>query len=267
MEVKIMPKSSIIKEIANNSISLEVALNRLKLIASDTNNKEIEQWANNELRGYDEQAQLPEYRKTKSNLIEYSGINGNFQVTNTPLPLDFISEEYREKIKEVKLYQNVITLEQIAQSDTKSITYVNLSYLAPNVYENSDRVIQCTSIRQVIPVPLYQEVIAKIKLKLQDILIALENEYGCLDALENDTSYIREKDLRKMNSHINNEIQDSQIFIVGDKNSTLKNNKFKPVYTTGPRREKWYSKIAWNVIVPIAVALITAAIVWWLGLN
>ena len=47
-----MAKSKIIKELANNDISLEVALNRLMIIASDIENEELSQWAERELNGY-----------------------------------------------------------------------------------------------------------------------------------------------------------------------------------------------------------------------
>jgi len=40
-----MAKSKVIKELANNEISLEVALNRLLIIASDIENDELAQWA------------------------------------------------------------------------------------------------------------------------------------------------------------------------------------------------------------------------------
>ncbi len=47
-----MAKSRIIKELANNEISLEVAFNRLLIIASDIENEELINWATNELNGY-----------------------------------------------------------------------------------------------------------------------------------------------------------------------------------------------------------------------
>ena len=47
-----MAKSKIITELANNSISLGVALNRLFVIASDIENEELQQWAECELHGY-----------------------------------------------------------------------------------------------------------------------------------------------------------------------------------------------------------------------
>ena len=39
-----MAKSKIIKELANNSISLDVALSRLFIIASDIGDDELQQW-------------------------------------------------------------------------------------------------------------------------------------------------------------------------------------------------------------------------------
>lgn len=46
-----MAKSKIIKELANKEISIEVELNRLLIIASDIDNKELIQWAKNESNG------------------------------------------------------------------------------------------------------------------------------------------------------------------------------------------------------------------------
>ena len=59
-----MAKSKIIKEIANKEISLEVAFNRLLIIASDVGNQNLIDWATNELDGYPSQARIPSYRKS-----------------------------------------------------------------------------------------------------------------------------------------------------------------------------------------------------------
>ena len=47
-----MAKSTIIKELANNQISMEVALQRLMIIASDLENEELSAWAEAELSVY-----------------------------------------------------------------------------------------------------------------------------------------------------------------------------------------------------------------------
>jgi len=83
-----MAKSKIIKGIANKEISLEVAFNRLLIIASDIGNQDLIDWATNELNGYPNQAQIPSYRKSGLGQIIYSGINGTFQITAQPFLME-----------------------------------------------------------------------------------------------------------------------------------------------------------------------------------
>lgn len=63
-----MAKSKIIKELANNGILFEVAINRLLIIASDINNKELAQWAEKELNGYSSKDVIPPYRVIKNTM-------------------------------------------------------------------------------------------------------------------------------------------------------------------------------------------------------
>lgn len=74
-----MAKSKIIKELANNQISMEVALQRLMIIASDLGNEELLTWTETELQGYSPSDTLPEYRNIHSTYFVYSGINGGVQ--------------------------------------------------------------------------------------------------------------------------------------------------------------------------------------------
>lgn len=60
-----MVKSKVIKELANNEISLEVALNRLLIISSDINNEELALLAEKELSGYLTDDVVPDYRVVK----------------------------------------------------------------------------------------------------------------------------------------------------------------------------------------------------------
>ena len=58
-----MAKSNIIKQLANNEVSVSTALNRLLIIASDIENDELYSWVDQELNGYEVYDNLPEYRK------------------------------------------------------------------------------------------------------------------------------------------------------------------------------------------------------------
>ena len=75
-----MAKSKIIRELVNEEISLDSALTRLIVIANDIGNEDLVKWAEQELTGYPDADELPDYRKGNGGLIVYTGINGNFQV-------------------------------------------------------------------------------------------------------------------------------------------------------------------------------------------
>lgn len=81
-----MAKSKIIKELANNQISMEVALQRLMIIASDLGNEELLTWTETELQGYSPSDTLPEYRNIHSTYFVYSGINGGSKLRTVRLP-------------------------------------------------------------------------------------------------------------------------------------------------------------------------------------
>ena len=116
-----MAKSKIIKALANNEISMEIALNRLLIIASDLDNDSLADWAAAELHGYSKGMELPEYRKKKSMHFTYSGINGGFQVTNIPFTYLEIIATHDENAFDVPIMDSVSTLQGfIDNSDNTS---------------------------------------------------------------------------------------------------------------------------------------------------
>lgn len=116
-----MAKSKIIKELANKEVSLEVAFNRLLIIASDLNNDDLVNWATNELNGYSKDSKIPKYREGKMGHIVYSGINGRIQVNNQPLPLSIFDKELLDYIRINYFDQDIATIEQFAFGDNGNI--------------------------------------------------------------------------------------------------------------------------------------------------
>lgn len=99
-----MPKSQIIKDVVEDNVSLEKSLTRLLVLAKDVNNKQLEVWVQKELNGYSQEDELPQYRRADCPLLEYSRINGNFQVTNVPLPQHWLEKETFDMISTVPIY-------------------------------------------------------------------------------------------------------------------------------------------------------------------
>ena len=57
-----MPKSKIIKELANGTVDTLIALKRTKVLLTGFDNVELNTWINNEITGYPKDAKIPTYR-------------------------------------------------------------------------------------------------------------------------------------------------------------------------------------------------------------
>lgn len=219
-----MAKSKVIKELASNEISLEVALNRLLIIASDIENEELAQWVENELNGYPAGAELPAYRIVDNTYFVYSGINGRFQVKNAPLPLYEILGVDKGQYS-FRIFDGVNSLTTQMTGEYKYGR--DLTALAGIILAKTG--ISCTSITQLVPQNAIENVISAIKSKLLKVLIKLDKEYGCLDELDIDITEKDPEEVRKINAMIINYIFEDKSIRIGDKNridgTEIKNGK------------------------------------------
>ena len=261
-----MAKSNIIKDIVNDEINISTALNRLLIIASDTNNSELMRWAECELSGYKKGEQLPDYRIVQNSNIVYTGINGNLQVTRQPLPMSFVSKEDQEFIKTVEIRDAIASLELlVTENGAKNHLVRDLTWLSGEIAKNSSHGVNCiicVSITQEIPQNTIQNIIGEIKTRLLRALLSLEKAYGCLDNLDIDISVKSSREIERTNQVINN-------YIIGDKNNinrdTTKNEISES--TSHEQREPWYKKLFWKLVISIIVVVIGAAIILWLNLK
>lgn len=177
-----MPKSRIIKEIAESTASIEMSLNRVYLLASDVDNEEIMKWAEKELQGYGNDDELPSYRTCRNYSVQYSGINGMMNVKNAILQPCYFKKETIEKITHIRIRDSIRSIEE--KVNTKEDIRIDLGLYVGEVYECSGQMIKCTNISQLLPAFLLQDILSNVKQKIIRELIAFEKEYGCLDELE-----------------------------------------------------------------------------------
>lgn len=211
-----MAKSTIIKELANNQISMEVALQRLMIIASDLENEELSACAEAELHGYSQSDTLPEYRNIRSIHFLYSGINGSFKVTNCPFTFTSILEEKLSNIYNVPIMDSVSSLQDFVDNPDKKSYRRDFSMLNGYVLQRTG--IQCTSIYQTVPLNFLQKILSQIKTILMHVFLKLDKEYGCLDDLDVDTTTKTPEEVEKINEVVNNYIFIDNSINVGDKN-------------------------------------------------
>lgn len=204
-EVKSMAKSTIIKQLVNNEVSLTVVLRRIYVLANDIENDKAKEWAFLELNGYKSEDQLPDYRVFNSCELHYTGINGAYQVTNQPLSLTWLKPETVNDITQHRIIAPVSEIENNAAA-TDAYLVKDRSYLAGEVYEKSNdgfQGIQCFSIQQVVPTAQFARIINSITNIALNILLELDRVYGKLDDLDIGSGKISKKDKTDLFKNLN----------------------------------------------------------------
>ena len=232
-----MSKSKIIKDIVNEEVPLSQSLTRLQVIAYDLKNKSLERWAEDELTGYTDEENVPEYRLKHSINFNYSGINNMVHlVKNVNLNPSLLGTDVLEQTVNISFKQSVSALESLLQEEGNSI-YLDRSIYATEVEKNSNGAIQCMSIRQIVSKSDVQAILAEIKNRLLKSLLLLEEEFGCLDELDINIENEPSAKIKRINYEINNSILNIQ--------EDFSEN----------REDSLYNKITWKIIIPIVVAV------------
>lgn len=216
-----MAKSSIIRDLASGDASVEVALNRLYVIAHDLENESLISWIEKELNGYkDDDDCLPEYRIIKGLFIRGSGINGRFQVTNQPIPITYFPEEFRDEIVTSKIYDGIKAFDKYITAN-ESIGR-DLTFSAGYIAQTTG--IQYVSIEGIINKSDIINILSTVKTKVIKTLVALEKEFGNLDGLDINIDEISASKLDSINNYVLQIIDNS--IKVGDNNKIVKSNFF-----------------------------------------
>jgi hypothetical protein len=178
-----MSKSKIIKDLVNDSVSLETSLTRLKIILNDLNKPDLLNWVDNELTGnFGDTSLIPDYRKRKALLYAmFSGVGNGYYVTNKKIPLNRVSEQI--------LNSSLNYLENIKLNNNDLLIDINPKFIERSVIDGSEE----GQISRVVwdlgaATSVAQDILPKIKQRALDILLLLEKEFGNLDEYDIDLS-------------------------------------------------------------------------------
>ena len=201
-----------------------VALKRAKVLLSEFENEAILKWINYELIGYPEDADLPDYRKTRGNLFGsyFKGsMASHITYKNVSLPLGKMPEDLREALLTIQFRQSVDSLNKLLEDSTVKegqLGKVVSAELFPSIaLSNNDPYMIITSARVVFDGQSIKRIFAAIENRLLDILILLEKEFGNLDELDLDCSSKSEDDIKKISDKI-------VVIIYNDMRVTIGNN-------------------------------------------
>jgi len=212
--------SDILNDLVNDQISLSVALNKTKVLATRIDNQALLNWVNSELKGYPNFDSVPDYRSTQGTVIG-DFTNGRQHVTNYPLPLPELGDDMDEKIRQFRTVDSVTTLEAFfdipVTENRDSLVFPfpeGMRSSLEDILRNSNGpYFQLINVGIKVPFHFATSVLASVKDKLLEFMLALEKEFG----IESEIS-----DLQGNNAKIN--------YIM---NNTITNNGDGNVVNTG----------------------------------
>ena len=181
-------RSKIIKDLIMDKINVLQAMQSLSFMLEDINDteSEIKKWVNNEINGYKNQSDIPEYRKTNAILM------GNVQVgyslyKNINIPL--ADKKAIELLTKIQIKEPLSIVMQLAKAEIESENHsllLDANIAIVNYYQQTNG--DVISASRHLSIYTYNNILALIKDKLLDIFKVLEENYGNLDELYNDFS-------------------------------------------------------------------------------
>ena len=217
-----MKRSKIIVELIKDEINVVQAMDILNILLEDIKDKKIKKWLNNEINGYNDEKDIPDYRiinaEITGNYIVGTLYNG-LQFTNQPIP---IAPEYVEEYTKVKVLSGINEIFQMASTEKENenhclITPIHL-LLAQKISIINGEIL---SANKKLSIYAFTNISNKIKSMIIKILVELENKYGNLDDYYIDFS--NSKIENEVSQNITNIIFDNSTHI-GDKNKIEKSN-------------------------------------------
>lgn len=213
-----MPKSKIIKELANSTIDTATTLKRLKILLFEFDKPELNEWVNSELNGYKNTNSLPDYRVFQGQVYA-SFLVGYMQYTNIALPLMELSDDERNYIRRCPFVQGISAICSFAENESLKIVIPPELYPTLTGGTNIDSIIEA---HVSVPPTAPQEIITAIETKILEILCLLEKEFGILDDLDLDFSSKSSKEIEAVSTKIINIINVDKSISIGDSNKIAK---------------------------------------------
>ncbi len=215
-----MARSKIIVDFVQENIPLSKMLLRLKALIFELHNNEILEWINNEINGYDETKDVPEYRKIRGD-VTCDIFQFNRVLQNVCLPLIY-NDEHIIEITTCSCRDSVSAIERMMNKEDGTLMSIipiaAYPYLQKNVKINGN----IQNAKVIYAIHQFSDIYSAINNKVLDIILTLEQECGNLDTYDlNITESTRDKIIQIIQNIIfqdnsitignNNKIKDTDI--------------------------------------------------------
>ena len=244
--------------VLDESASLAGLLRMCLMLGAETGSEELRAWASKELNGYEDESELPAYRKIHAPLF-IDSISGNTHATGQQISPGQLPKIARDKIlNEVILFQPIEELEKMAMSskDSASLTKSGFADLAALWTSELPRFQEILSIYYKVSTVTIAGVVGRVRTTLVELVSELiatvpANELPSRSQVD-----------RAVHIHVQGKkntvslAQESPSAVLGQDNTVTQNS---PTTTTAPPAEDdgWWT---WPKRIGAAIAGVVAVI-------
>tara|TARA_R110002012_G_scaffold108009_1_gene250293 strand:- start:8460 stop:9386 length:927 start_codon:yes stop_codon:yes gene_type:complete len=214
--------SQIINELIDNEKSLNGALLKTKVLASRIQNAELLNWVSNELSGYQSTNELPDYRKNIQTYLRGNYLNGHTKYTNQPIPTIGMDKMFQDNLQSASFLESISALENLnISNDSSNLTMPLRAEIVGLIQENwvnmGNPYLQLMNVSKIIGKNSIVQVLSKVRNKLLDFMLAIDQEFGDLTEIT-DLKDKKSEISTIMNHTIINNSGDGNVVNTGDKN-------------------------------------------------
>lgn len=180
--------NEIINELIDTDKSISSPLLKTKVLASRLQNEVLLNWVSNELKGYDNSSELPDYRKYQGS-ITGTFINGSMQYNDQPVPTIGLKREFEEVLRTMNFSQSISSLETLkGENKSGTLEHTFPAELTGLIQENWRKMgnpyLQLVNCKKSIPVNAVVEILAFVRNNLLDFMLKIDSEFGNITEIE-----------------------------------------------------------------------------------
>ena len=182
-------------DLVSESASLPNTLRKAKILASQIGLPKFKEWLDSELGGYADEDRIPNYRKFQAgNLGKFSGPFGS-GIKNMPIPTSHLPDPVREYAENLILSDGVGALEGIlSQGSSEGLGQKwpqEFVLLARDSLQMNGGMMVLVDAHKPVPLYIITGILDKVKTKLLDFILAMQESDITLENLNKDAEETR----------------------------------------------------------------------------
>lgn len=167
----------IIQLLSNEQGSLTESLLKTKLLLHQVQRKDLVSWVNNELTGYPEDADLPDYRMLAATVMG-NLISIGWMANNQALPIRHLEEDYRAKLETAEMRDSLALVQELATKPQHSVRRLFPPEANARLGSNLGKSWHVQSAWCEINVLSVQNILIQVRSRLLDFVLELKDSLG-----------------------------------------------------------------------------------------